>query len=87
MYLSYYKGQLIAKICFSPLQGMKKEASFRMFFEKFRASKRKLEIDDPKPPKKRKFLSHYEKGEAPAEFVFTVEEHYQQVFISAEILH
>ena len=55
MYLSYYKGQLIAKICFSPLQGMKKEASFRMFFEKFRASKRKLEIDDPKPPKKEKF--------------------------------
>ena len=32
-----------------------KEASFRMFFEKFRASKRKLEIDDPKPPKKEKF--------------------------------
>ena len=85
MYLSYYKAQLIAKICFSSLQGMK--ASFRMFFERFRASKRKLEIDDPKPPKNRKFLSHYEKGEAPVEFVFTVEEHYQQVSISAEILH
>ena len=58
-----------------------------MFFEKCWASKRKLEIDDPKPPKKRKVLSHYEKGEAPVEFVSTVEEHYHQIFISAEILH
>ena len=66
---------------------MREEASFCMFFEKFRASKRKLEIDDPKPPKKRKVLSHYEKGEAPVEFVSTVEEHYHQIFISAEILH
>ena len=32
-------------------QGMREEANFRMFFEKFRASKRKLEIDEPKPPK------------------------------------
>ena len=31
--------------------------------------------------------SHYEEGEAPVEFVSTVEEHYHQVFISAEILH
>ena len=66
---------------------MREEASFRMFFEKFRASKRKLEIDDPKPPKKEKVLSHYEKGEAPVEFASTVEEHYHQIFISAEILH
>ena len=29
---------------------MREEASFRMLFEKFRASK--LEIDDPIPPKK-----------------------------------
>ena len=65
---------------------MREEASFRMFFEKFRASKRKLEIDDPKPPKKIKVLSYYEK-EAPVEFVSTVEEHYHQIFISAEILH
>ena len=64
-----------------------KEASFRIFFEKFRASKRKLEIDDPKPPKERKVWSHYEKGEAPVEFVSTVEEHYHQIFISAEISH
>ena len=41
---------------------MREAASFCMFFEKFRASK--LEIDDPKPPKKRKVLSYYEKGEA-----------------------
>ena len=66
---------------------MREEASFRMFFEKFRASKQKLEMDDPKPPKKRKVLSHYEKGKAPIEFVPTVEEHYRQIFISAEILH
>ena len=39
---------------FSSLQGMREEASFRMIFEKFRATKRKLEIDDPKPPKKMK---------------------------------
>ena len=64
-----------------------KEASLRMFFEKFRASKRKLEIDDPKPPKERKVWGHYEKGKAPVEFVSTVEEHYHQIFISAEISH
>ena len=66
---------------------MRKEASFRIFFEKFRTPKRKIEIDDPKPPKKRKVLSHYEEGEAPVEFVSIVEEHYHQIFISAEILH
>ena len=58
-----------------------------MFFENLRASKWKLEIYDLKSPKKRKVLSHYEKGEAPVEFVPTVEEHYRQIFISAEILH
>ena len=36
--------------------------------------------------KKGKVLSHYEEGEAPVEFVSTVEEHYRQIFISAEIL-
>ena len=66
---------------------MREEASFRMIFEKFRVSKRKQETDDPKAPKKRNVLSHYEKGEAPVEFVSTVEEHYHQIFISAEILH
>ena len=67
---------------------MREEARLRMFFEKFKASKPKLEIDDPKPPKKREVLSHYGKGEAPVEFVSTVEEqHYHQIFISAEILH
>ena len=62
---------------------MREEASFRMLFEKFRASK--LEIDDPIPPKKINVLIHYGKGEAPVES--TVEEHYHQIFISAEILH
>ena len=55
---------------------MREEPSFRIFFERFRASKWKLEIDDPKPPKKRKVLRHYAEGEAPVEFVSTVEEHY-----------
>ena len=50
-------------------------------------SKRKLEIDDPKLPKKRKVSSHYEGGEATLEFVSTVEEHCCQFFISTEILH
>ena len=34
MHMSYYKAQVIAKICFSSLQGMREEASFRMFFWK-----------------------------------------------------
>ena len=58
-----------------------------MFFEKVRASKRKLEIDGLKPPKQRKVSSHCEEGEAPAELVSTVEEHHHQAFISAEILY
>ena len=44
-----------------------------MFSEKFRASKWKLEIDGPKPPKKRNVLSHHEEAEDPVEFVSTVE--------------
>ena len=36
---------------------------------------------------KRKVLIHYEEGEAPVEFVSTVEAHYNQIFISTEILH
>ena len=66
---------------------MREEASVRMFFEKFRASKRKLEINDPTPSKKWKFLSHYEKRKAPVDYVSTVEEHYNQIFILTEILH
>ena len=56
----------------------------------FWASKWKLEIDDPKPPKKRKVSSHSEEEETPVEFVSTVDtvqEHYHQISISAEILH
>ena len=66
---------------------MREKASFRIFFEKFRAPKRKLEIDDPKPPKKRRGLSDFEEAGAPVEFVSTVEDHYRQMFISAELLH
>ena len=54
MYISTYKAQLIANLCYSSLQ--------------------------------RKVLSHYDEGEAPVEFVSTVEEHYRQIFISAETL-
>ena len=50
--MSCYEAQQIAKICFSSLQGMRAEVSFRVFFEKVRASERKLEIDDQKQPKK-----------------------------------
>ena len=32
--MSYYKAQEIAIICFSSLQGMREEASVRMFFKK-----------------------------------------------------
>ena len=45
-----------------------RKASFRMFFGKVRASKRKLEINDPKLPKTRKVSSHYEEGETLVEF-------------------
>ena len=55
--------------------------------KKIRALNQKLEIDDQKSPKKRKVLSHYEEGEAPVEIVSIVEEHYHQIFISAETLH
>ena len=40
---------------------MREEASFRMFFGKVRASKRELDIDDPKLPKKRKVIIRKEK--------------------------
>ena len=49
---------------------MREEASFRMFFEKVKESKRKLEIDDPELPQKKTFR----------EFVSTVEEHSHQNF-------
>ena len=65
---------------------MREEASFRMFFEKVKASKQKLEIDDQELPWKGKVSSHCNEREAPAGFVSTVEEHYRQIFISVEIL-
>ena len=73
--MSCHKAQEIAKVCFSTLQSIREEASFHMFFQKVRSSARKLEIDDPRLPRKRKVSSHYEEGEAPVEFVSTVEEH------------
>ena len=60
------------------LQGIREEASFLCFFEKLKVSKQKLEIDDLELPSERKISSHYEEGEAPVEFVSTVEEHYRQ---------
>ena len=79
-HLSCYEAQQIAKVSLSMLKGMREEASFHMFFEKVRASAQKLEVNDPKLPRKRKGPSRYEDGEAPAEFVPTVEEHYRQIF-------
>ena len=57
-----------------------------MFFEKVKALKWKLEINDLEIPSERKISSHYEEGEAPVEFASTVEEHYRQHFYSAEVL-
>ena len=57
-----------------------------MFFEKVKASNQKLEMDDPVLSKERKVSGHYEEGEAPVEFVSTVEELYRQIFISTKIL-
>ena len=61
---------------------MREEASFRMFWKKFRESKQKLEIDDQKLPKKRKVSSHFEEAEAPVKFASIAAEHYHQISIS-----
>ena len=65
---------------------MREEASFRMFFEKVKASKRKLEIDNLELPSERKVSSHCEEGETSVEFASTVEEHYRQNIFLAEVL-
>ena len=57
---------------------MREEDSFHMFFEKFRASAQKIEVNDPKLHRKRNVSSRYEDGKARAEFISTVEEHYRQ---------
>ena len=62
------------------------EASLCMFFEKVKASKWKLEINDLELPSERKISIHYEEGETPLEFASTVEEHCGQNFYSAEVL-
>ena len=86
MYTSYYGVKEIAKTCFLLLQGVREEASFRMFFEKVKVSKRKLEIDNLELLSEIKISSHYEEGEAPVEFPSTVEEHYRQNIFSAKVL-
>ena len=83
---SYYEVKEIAKTCFLLLQGVREEASFRMFFEKVKVSKRKLEIDNLELPSERKISNHFEEGEAPVEFTSTVEEHYRQNTFSAKVL-
>ena len=57
--------------------------SFHMFFKKVRASAQKLEIDDPKLPKKGNVSGHHKEGEAPVEFISTVQEHHPQIFFQA----
>ena len=79
-HLSCYEAQQIAKVCLSTLKGMREEASFNRFFEKVRVSAQKREVNDPKLLRKRKVPSRYEDGEAPGEFISTVEEHYRQIF-------
>ena len=54
-----------------------------MFFEKIRGSAQKLEFNDSKLPKKTRLPSSNEEGEAPAEFVSTVQEYYRQIFHQA----
>ena len=46
--------QIRRKIRYMCVQCMREEASFHMFFEKVKASKGKLEIDDTQLSKKRK---------------------------------
>ena len=70
---------------------MTDEANFFMFFEKVSASVRKLQIGDPKLPRKRqvsmKKESFYKKGETPTEFVSTVKEHYSQFNYQVFVIH
>ena len=54
-HLSCYEAQQIAKVCLSTLKGMREEASFHMFFEKFRASAQKPEVNDLNYLEKEKF--------------------------------
>ena len=79
-HLSCYEAQQTAKVRLSTLKGMREEVSFQMCFEKVGASAQKLEVNDPKLPRKRKVPSRFEDGEASAEFTSTVEEHYRQIF-------
>ena len=60
---------------------MREKASFCMFFEKVRVSKRKLEINDPKLPKKGKVSSHCEEGVASIELVLKLRNTTTKVFI------
>ena len=57
---------------------MREEISFRVFFEKVRATTRKLEIDNAKLPRQRIIsCENYKEGEASVEFASTVEERYR----------
>ena len=62
---------------------MREKAGFHIFFEKSGASARKIELDDPKLPRKRNVSSHYEEGESLVEFGSTAAEHYRQIFYQA----
>ena len=55
---------------FFNIKGIEEEVSFHVF-----------EKDDPKLPRKRKFLNYYEEEEAPVEFVSNVKEYYLHFFI------
>ena len=49
----------LQKYSFHHYKAWERKLVFLWFFEKFRASKQKLEIDYPKPPTKRKALRHW----------------------------
>ena len=68
--------------------GSKLIVSVAMFFEKVRERQNehyKNWQHKTSLPKKEKFWVIIKKGQVPVEFVYIVEEHYYQIFISAEI--
>ena len=75
------------KFVFHHYKARERKLVFVCFLINLERQNEKLEIDDPKPPKKGRGLSHFEEAGAPVEFVSTAEDHYRQNFISAEILH
>ena len=77
----------LQKYIFHHYKAWERKLVFVWFLKNLERQNENKKLMTQKHLKKRNILSHYEKGEAPVEFVSTVEEHYHQIFISAEILH